>query len=235
VSVVTLPLIRSPLEAAAGPRQSLRRELAEGMAWTWRRPFLRTAAILGGGLNVCLQILMLAIIVLAREAGASSAMTGAVVGCMGVGGLAGAFAAPWVQSKFRPGLVITADLWIIAAATLLLAGISSPLWMCPVSAMIGFTGPLWNVAVQTYRMRITPNQMLARVNGVNLQIAWGAMPLGSLLAGGMLSWLPANEVTALTAAGMTAVAAAAAVSTAVRRAGGDRDPYIAAGVHQDYL
>jgi predicted MFS family arabinose efflux permease len=227
-SLATLPFIRRPLQQPATEPTSLRRELADGLAWTWQRPFLRTVAILGGALNLFLAIFTLAIIVLARDDGASSAMTGAIIGCMGVGGLAGAFIAPAVQTRFRPGLVITVILWGTAALTLALAGITSPPWMCPFCALLGFLMPMWNVAVQTYRMRITPNHLLARVTGVNLQIAWGVLPLGSLLGGVLLSTLPGTGVMVLTATGMTAVAVAATVFPAVRRAGGDRDQYAAA-------
>jgi MFS family permease len=226
-SVATLPFIRGPLQRPAATSANLRRELAEGLAWTWKRPFLRDVAILAGLLNLCLAVFTLAIIVLARDHGASSATTGIVIGSMGVGGLAGAVTAPWVQARFRPGHVITVDLWVTAALTLALAAVSSPLWMCPFCALLGFLGPLWNVAVQTYRMRITPNHMLARVSGVNLQIAWGALPLGSLLAGALLSTLSGAQVMVATGAGMTAVAVAAMLSPAVRRAGGDQDPHMA--------
>jgi hypothetical protein len=65
-----------------------------------------------------------------------------------------------------------------------------PLWLCPVAAIFGFVGPLWNVSVQTYLMRITPNDLLGRTSSVTVQIAWGVIPLGSLLAGFLLQAQP---------------------------------------------
>lgn len=228
-SLITLPFIKQPLRASDQARgRNPLRDLVEGVAWTWRRPFLRIVSVLAGSLNLCLQVLGLAVIVLARDRGASPAMTGVVVGCMGIGGIGGAMAAPWIQRTVQPGIVITADLCVLAGLTALLAAAGSPGWMCPVSAAIGFAGPLWNVAAQTYRLRITPNEMLARVSSVSIQIAWGVMPAGSLLAGVLLSRLPAATVIAVTAAGIAVIAVSAAITPAVRGAGGPRDVWMTA-------
>jgi hypothetical protein len=64
--------------------------------------------------NILLQVLTLGLIVLARRDGAPSAEIGVIVGCMGAGGLAGAFVAPWVQRKVPAGLAITGVMWIWA-------------------------------------------------------------------------------------------------------------------------
>jgi hypothetical protein len=94
-----------------------------------------------------------------------------------------------------------------------------PVWLCPVVAVIGFAGPSWNVSVQTYRMQITPNELLGRTSSVALQVAWGVIPLGSLLAGFMLqAFSPVAAMTAV-AAGMAITALAATVVAPVRRAG----------------
>jgi hypothetical protein len=76
-SLVTLPFIKAPMQA--GPRVShagsggfragsrrfrasvgrLRAELGEGLAWTWRQPFLRYSAFFAASVNVLLQVLTL--------------------------------------------------------------------------------------------------------------------------------------------------------------------------------
>ena len=94
---------------------------------------------------------------------------------MGVGGLAGAFAAPAFQRRIPAGITITGCMWIWAVLLGLIAAVRAPLWLCPVVAAIGFVGPSWNVSVQTYRMRITPNEMLGRTSSVALQIGWGVI------------------------------------------------------------
>ena len=247
-SLVTLPFIKAPMQAvsrrtsaptapaasaAAAPAGSaapaartsrgVLAGLGEGLAWTWRQPFLRYSAFFAASVNVLLQVLALGLIVLARREGASSAEIGIIVGCMGAGGLAGAFAAPWLQRRIPAGITITACMWIWAVLLALIVFVRVPLWLCPVVAAIGFVGPAWNVSVQTYRMRITPNELLGRTSSVALQITWGVIPLGSLLAGFLLQAISPAAAIAVIAAGMAVTAAAATALAPVRGAGrGDR-------------
>jgi MFS family permease len=223
-SLFTLAMIRKPMQEARPeePKQ-LARELTEGLRLTLRQPFLRAASVLAAVVNLSLQMLSLAIIVLARGDGASPALTGAIVACMGAGGLGGAFAAPWLQRHIRPGLIITGCVWSWAVLIALVAVVRSPVWLCPVTTMIGVAGSPWNVAVQTYRLRIVPNHMLARVSSVTFQIAWGAIPLGSLLAAALLGSMSATRVAVIISVVLAVTAAAATVSASVRGAGGTAD------------
>src|SRR6202043_989901 len=142
-----------------------------------------------------------------------------IVGCMGAGGLVGAFAAPWVQRRIPAGITITGCMWAWAVLLALIVLVRVPLWLCPVVAVIGFVGPSWNVSVQTYRMQITPNELLGRTSSVALQVAWGGIPLGSLLAGFLLQALPPATAMTVPAAGMAVPALAATVLAPVRGAG----------------
>ncbi len=232
-SLATLPFIRARMQAsrhepappaasaASAPRApgGLRAELGEGLAWTWRQPFLRYSAFFAASVNILLQVLTLGLIVLARRDGAPSAQIGIIVGCMGAGGLAGAFAAPWFQRRIPAGVTITACMWTWAILLALIVLVRVPLWLCPVVALIGFAGPCWNVSVQTYRMRITPNELLGRTSSIALQIGWGVIPLGSLLAGFLLEALSPSATMTVVAAGMAVTAVAATVLAPVRDAG----------------
>lgn len=232
-SLFTLAMIRTPFQearqrdrGAQGKQEDskrLVRELGEGLRLTLRQPFLRAASVLAAAVNVCLQVLSLAVIVLAREDGASPALTGAIVACMGAGGLAGTFAAPWLQRRLRPGVVIAGCIWAWAGLIGLLAVAPSPVWLCPMTAAVGLAGSPWNVAVQTYRLRIVPNNILARVSSVTFQIAWGAIPFGSLLAAVLLGSLSAARVIVIIAVALAVTAAAATASASVRGAGGMAD------------
>ena len=235
-SLVTLPLIKAPMQDPEGPRapggrRSLRAELGEGLAWTWRQPFLRYSALFAACVNILWQVLALGLIVLARHDGASSAETGIIVGCIGAGGLAGALAAPWLTTKAPAGITITGCMWAWAALLCLTVLVPDPLWLCPEAVIIGLVMPAWNVSVQTFRMRITPNHLLGRTSSVTMQIAWGVMPLGSLLAGFLLQALPPAAAMGAAAAGMAATAIAATTVTPVRQAGrtGHRIPGVPAG------
>jgi hypothetical protein len=78
-------------------------------------------------------------------------------------------------------------------------------------------------------MQITPNELLGRTSSVALQIAWGVLPLGSLLAGFLLQALSPAAAMTVVAAGM-AVTAVAATALAPVRDAGRRTPGAAAFV-----
>jgi predicted MFS family arabinose efflux permease len=208
-----------PAASAPGAPRGLRAELGEGLAWTWRQPFLRYSAFFAAAVNILLQVLTLGLIVLARHDGASSAQIGIIVGCMGAGGLVGAFVAPRVQRKVPAGAAITSCMWIWAILLALIVLVRVPLWLCPIVAVFGFVGPSWNVSVQTYRMQITPNELLGRTSSVAVQIGWGVIPLGSLLAGFLLEALSPSAAMTAVAAGMAVTAVVATALAPVRDAG----------------
>jgi predicted MFS family arabinose efflux permease len=224
-SLVTLPFIRTRMQAARpgvpreAPRRRMRAELAEGLAFTWRQPFLRYASIFGAAVNLLLQVVVLGLIVLGRHDGASPAQIGIIVGCIGAGGIAGALAAPWFQRRIPAGLTITGCMWIWAVVLAVIAMVHAVLWLYPTVVVIGFVGPAWNVSAQTFRMRITPNEMLGRTSSVSLQVAWGVIPLGSLLAGFLLQVLSPPAAMAVVAVGMAGAAIAATALAPVRNAG----------------
>jgi predicted MFS family arabinose efflux permease len=224
VSLFSVPFIKAPMQRPHGspaPRRhrSLRAELREGLAWTWQQPFLRYSALFAACVNVLWQVLALGLIVLARHDGATSAEVGIIVGCMGAGGLAGALAAPWLTTRAPAGLTITGCMWIWTILLGLLALVRDPLWLCPAVAVIGLALPAWNVSVQTFRTQITPNQLLGRTSSVTMQIAWGTMPLGSLLAGFLLQSLSPPAAMAVIAAAMAAISVTATAVPPVRDAG----------------
>ncbi|HEY6295459.1 MAG TPA: MFS transporter [Streptosporangiaceae bacterium] len=222
-SLVTLPFIRTPMQTARGSRPGVRRnlraELREGLIFTWREPFLRYASIFGAAVNLLLQVVVLGLIVLGRHDGASPAQIGIIVGSLGVGGLAGALVAPWFQRKIPAGITITGCMWIWAVLLALIAVVHGVLWLYPTVVVIGFVGPAWNVSAQTFRMQITPNELMGRTSSVSLQVAWGIIPLGSLLAGFLLQVLSPPAAMAVVAAGMGVTAIAATALAPVRNAG----------------
>jgi hypothetical protein len=68
-------------------------------------------------------------------------------------------------------------------------------------------------------MQITPNEMLGRTSSVSVQVAWGVIPLGSLLAGFLLQVLSPRGAMAVIAAGMAGTALTATALAPVRNAG----------------
>jgi predicted MFS family arabinose efflux permease len=218
-SVVSLFFVRADFQEERTPaRKHLHREIAEGVRWLWRQPLLRAAAMLVAGSNFVFQALVLTLIVLAQSRGASSTMVGVLLGLMGAGGLLGAFVAPWVRRRAGPRGVIIGANWVWAALLPLFAIVPWPLAMGVLAGGLAFVGPSWNVVLSDISLRLTPDALRGRVGGVQGLVAWGPIPLGSLLGGLLLQWAGAVTAVLVLAGVMALIAVAATLSPAVRQA-----------------
>jgi len=158
-------------------------EIREGIGWLWRQPFLRACALLIAGSNFIFQALVLSIIVLIKDHGANSATIGFTLAGFGGGGLLGSFLAPWLQPRLSPRAVVVGANWLWAALIPPIVLIPHPYAIFILGGTMAFVGPLWNVVLGSYAIRLTPDELLGRVGSVIGVLTAGAIPLGSLAAG----------------------------------------------------
>jgi predicted MFS family arabinose efflux permease len=220
VSFVGVLLIRKEFQGERAPRRRrVLDDLAEGIGWLWRQPFLRATAVLVAGSNFLFSALVLVLIVAARERGASATMIGVMLAGAGVGGLLGALAAPAIQKRIpAKTIVIGANwLWALLLPPMALV-VSTPLALGALFAGMAFVGPAWNVVVGAYQLTITPEALLGRVTGAAMLLAYGANPLGSLAAGLLLQAVGAGGTILLLSALMLLLAVVASVARGVRSA-----------------
>jgi predicted MFS family arabinose efflux permease len=220
VSVVSLLFIRAEFEGerrVAGGR-SLRAELAEGVRWLWGQPFLRTSTLLVAGTNLIFAANYLAIIVLAQERQTSAATIGLIFGAGGIGGLLGAVLAGVLAKWLRLSWVVLSVNWLWALLWPLLAVAPTGAAIGAIYALMVFAGPFWNVVLGSYKRALVPDELQARVDGAGTTIAWGAIPLGSLLAGGLLQWVGPVDTIWILGALMLFIALAGTFSGSIRHA-----------------
>ncbi|MFC5181226.1 MFS transporter [Actinomadura harenae] len=204
VSLATVVGIRTERRPAPEPDASGRSwagglydEIRTGLRWLWNEPFVRMSVALTSAVNLMFQALILTLIVLSRDLGAGSAGTGLILGCFGVGGLAGALAAPRVQDLMSSRAVAIGTAWVWAATAPLLALATSPYEVAAIIACMAAVSPIWNVVVVGYQYRVVPDHLLGRVKSVALLVGWGSMPIGQLLGGSLLSVTDPREAVLL--------------------------------------
>jgi MFS family permease len=219
VSFVSLLFVRPALQGERGQTgRTLRNEIAEGLGWLRRQPFLRAITACVAGTNFVHQALSLVLIVRLRDLGASSALIGAVFAIIAVGSIAGALAGPWVQRHVPPRVVVLGSLWIWPAQTAALFLLGSPVLIGIVTAVAFTAGPVFNVVVGAYRYALVPERLYGRVASASLLFAWGSIPLGSLFAGyGIAAW-GARPMLLILAAILLVIALAATASRDLRKA-----------------
>jgi predicted MFS family arabinose efflux permease len=232
VSLVALLLIRKDFQAPAesdAPRTTrMPGEVKEGLVWLWRQPFLRATALLVAGSNALFSALVLVLIVIARDGGASPARTGLILAGAGAGGVLGSLFAPWLETRLSMKRVVIGANWVWALLMPLIVVAPGPLALGAIFAGMAFVGPVWNVAIGAYQLTITPDRLLGRVTSAETLLAYGAIPLGSLGAGLLLETLGARGATGAIAAGMLVMAVAATASRGVRTAPSLREAQAAA-------
>src|SRR5262249_32632003 len=130
----------------------------------------------------------------------------------GAGALLGSLAAPWLQRRIHPKLVVIGSLWLWAITAPALALVPSVLAIGIVWGLTTIAGPVFNVCLSSYRYAPVAARRLARVQSAALVVAWGAVPLGQLTSGLLLEGTGA-VTTILAIAGLNLVAAVFATGT----------------------
>ena len=140
----------------------------------------------------------------------------------------GSLAAPWFQRRLPMKAIVIGANWVWALALPWVGIVDNLLVLAALLGLMAFVGPLWNVAIDVYRLLITPDELQGRVGSAISFLAWGAIPLGSLLAGYLLDAVGSWTTAMVLSAAMIAVACAASISPAIRaapsRAGTDGRP-----------
>lgn len=215
VSLASLLLIRKDFQAAR-KRQPV--DLAAGITWLWRQPFLRMTTFLVAGSNFLFRALFLVVIVIAADYGASPTLVGVMFGLAAVGGVLGSLAAPALERRLSMRVVVVGANWAWGLLVPMVLLVPNPYVLGAVYALMCFVGPVWNVAISAYQLAVTPDHIQGRVLGAAGMIAFGAVPLGSLLGGFALEWIGARATVWALAVWMIGLAVLATVSPAVRDA-----------------
>ena len=187
---VSLGCLRQ-IEAREAPaprmRRPLRHEIAEGLRFVARDRLLRIFMIFGGASNLVLTGYgAIVVAFLIRGLGLSSAVAGLLIAVGSVGGVLGAFSAPWLGRRLG------------TARALLLCKVGST----PLGLLIPLAGPGWrlglfgvgamtmvggivagNVISGGFMQAYCPRELMGRITTTMQVVNFGAIPLGAVLGG----------------------------------------------------
>lgn len=187
LAAVLVWLIAAPPRAVQA-MPSFRAAFMEGVRWMRGHPVILRLAVMLGILNA-LHMAALAIMVLFAQdvLGLDAVGYGLLLSFGAFGGVAGGMIAPRLvrQLGMRRSLILS--LAIFASTFLVWATTSRAEIAAAALAAEAFGSMVWNVATVSYRQRVIPDAILGRVNAIYRFFGWGAMPLGALLGGVMVT------------------------------------------------
>ncbi|MFL5954424.1 MAG: MFS transporter [Gaiellaceae bacterium] len=221
-SFFSLLLIERPLNearvATSDAPSRIHREIAEGVRWLWREPFLRINSILVVASDLSVNALYLVVIVVARRGGASPALIGAMLLFLGAGGIAGSLIAPRLIRALPIQAGIYATLATITVLLPLIAFVRNPIALGVVYGAMFVPYPTWSASLSSYRAVRTPDDLQGRVQSVFTLISLGAVPFGLLAVGVSLQHLGAKPTVFALFTLMLAATAFALASPQIRHA-----------------
>ena len=191
VSAVCLLAIRAreaPVGRSPHPA-TLRAEMAEGLRFVFRDPYLRVLMVFGAVSNLGLigyQAIL--VVFLVREVGVGPGTAGTLVAVTGLGAVAGALCATSVSRRLGSARAL-----LVCAMAGEPCGLLIPLGRPGGGLGLVLAGGFavamgvvaGNVIKSSFRQSYTPHAMLGRVS-VSMQfVNYGTLPLGAVLAGAL--------------------------------------------------
>ena len=173
-------------EVKSGPI-NFRAEIKEGFSWLWSHTLLRPMAIILGLLNAIASLSAAVYILFAQEVLNTTVFIFAVLGtAAAVGGILGGLLGPKISEKIGSGRSLAIALFVMPLGALLIGFASQWYVVWALVFFQTFAGVLWNIVTVSLRQSLIPTNLLGRVNSVYRFFAWGTIPIGTLLGGGVV-------------------------------------------------
>lgn len=182
-----------------GTPTNFRRELKEGISYTFAHPLFRTILTTNVMWNVAMAgQFAIAVPFLLDSIGIDALMIGIVFALGGVGGLVGALVVTPFANKFgsgfvwRSALILGPILGLLVPMSCFSHGVFGATLFGVGSAVLSAAIALVSVITATARQTACPPEMLGRLGAVSQFVTWSAIPLSALIFGavGSLFGLP---------------------------------------------
>jgi predicted MFS family arabinose efflux permease len=208
VAWVLLGRIRTDLSPAprSAPRSRAREGVLEGFRFSWSRPLFRTLMFWSMGSNLAVNAVFVAAELRLIQAGYPAWTIGLVGTAAGVCGILGAMAAPRIIAWLPTGRLTVLVAWSFVPLMVPLVVWNHPAVVAAALSVGIFLNPSGNAGIGSYKMSVTPPELVGRVQSVSQFLSWSTMPLAPLLAGVLLTLLP-GPVTMGILAGICALVA----------------------------
>ncbi|HEV3473455.1 MAG TPA: MFS transporter [Actinomycetota bacterium] len=184
LAVVLFAQVRLSHDPPIERTTSMRREVADGLAWLWAHAPVRTLIILIAVFNVTFGAAFSVLVLYALERlGLSEVGYGFLLSASAVGGLVGSAAFRLLEERFSYAQLLRIGLTIETLTHLGLALTTSALLASAILFLFGIHAVVWGTTSATIRQRAVPARLLGRVQSVYMIGVFGPLALGTALGG----------------------------------------------------
>jgi MFS family permease len=225
-SAVSLCFMRAtfetPRDGSEGTREnaSLMGDLRAGIGWLTRQRLVRFLMLISTADSVRFGAGYLVIITLAQRLHASAPEIGFVFTGAAVGALLGSLATKRVTDRFRLGPLAIVTLWVEALMFPLYAYAPDVLLLAVIAGMESLVAPVYMVALSSYRLAVTPDELRGRTSSTVFTLTTGATAIGALLGGKLIASVGPQRTTLLFAGLLMLLAVLTTANRTVRHSPG---------------
>ena len=193
----------------------LRQQLAEGISFYARIPFLRTTLAMISVSNFTVTGMQLAVIVLARREGLSGTAVGLFVALVGAATLLGSVVTPLVRRVLPMHAILLSEFWAAFGYVAFLVW-PSVYVLAVAIAVQAFCFPNTDAAIAAYNYALIPDRLIGRALAVSDTIRVLGAPLGPLAAGLLLASASPRVTIGVLAGATLAIAVPGTLSASIR-------------------
>lgn len=195
------------------PPEEPRGRVREGIAFLWRHPLQRDLTLLTAAMNLVWSAWAAVFVVHAVVPGPlalTPAGYGWLLTAMAAGGVAASLVTNALQRRFGTGALLFVDC-LGTIALVLPSALGADLWVVAAGLVLAGAGSsVWRILVAVIRQQAAPPELLGRVYAASRVISWGALPLGSALAG-LVATVAGVQAALISASAVAVVVAVAFV------------------------
>jgi MFS family permease len=207
---------RRSASADSAPRLHPARELVAGVRFVSTQPFFRVLMAWGALTNLAINALFFVAVLRLIQGGYDAVHIGLVESVAGGAGLAGAVLAPWLIDRVPTGRLTVAIAWSFLPLVAPMAVWNHPAVVAAALGLGMLLNPAGNAGMASYRVAVTPPELIGRVQSTSQFVAMSALPLAPVVAGGLLAWLGGPVAIAVLGVAGGCVALIPTLSASVR-------------------
>lgn len=176
--------VREPRRHRGQSRPALRREIAEGLRFIVRDPYLRVMTLYAAVGNYSDSIMEAVLVVfLVRTVGLDAGVVGMLIAARGLGGVAGAMLSPKIARRFGTarGMLLCEFCTAPFALLMPLTGAGPGLAFFLIAGVVPLAGIIAsNIITTSFRQTYLPTHLLGRTTATTRLVSYGSVPLGAL-------------------------------------------------------